>query len=295
MLSCTKPIARALTWTLLMGAVAAGARLLGGEEHPASLSCPFFAMDNGVARGKLTPPQQAEVLKRLGYAGISYDFVAEPELRKRIQAFQDAQLPIFGMYFPTRVDKEPFFDPARRKEVALLKGSPTILWLLMGGGRYREEDDKAVRLVQQVADLAAEFSLRVAIYPHQPDYVKTVEDALRILKRVDRKNVGVSMTQFHEWVAGKGEQIPATIRAAAPHLYMVTINGADRPGRGRQGIRPLGQGDFDVLTILQTLRDVGYRGPIGLMSYGLKGDPEKNLQQAMTAWKNYQAALAGKK
>lgn len=264
------------------------------EKAPAKSRWPFFAMDNGVGRGTLSPTQQAELLKRLGYDGISYNFAAEPELRQRIAAFHEAGLPIFGVYFPTRVDKEPFFDPGCRKQVALLKGSQTVLWLLASGGKYRAEDGKAVRLVEQVADLAAEYGLRVAVYPHQPDYIKTVEDALRIVKRADRKNVGVSMTQFHEWIAGKGDQIPETIRAAAPYLMMVTINGAARPGPGHAGILPLGQGDFDVLPILRALRDVDYHGPVGLMCFGLKGEPEKNLGPSLEAWKKYQALLAEK-
>lgn len=254
---------------------------------------PFFAMDNGVARGTFTPPQQAALLKRLGFDGISYNFVDEAETRKRIDAFREAGLPIYGMYFNARVDKDPFFAPDCRKQVALLKGSDTVLWLLTSGGKYRQDDDRAVQLVQQVADLAAEFHLRVAIYPHQPDYIKTVEDALRILQRVDRKNVGVSMTQFHEWIAGKGDQIPQTIRAAAPHLMMVTINGAPRSGTKGHGILPLGQGEFDTFAILRALREVNYRGPVGLMLHGVKGEPEKNLQESMQAWKKYQARLAG--
>jgi sugar phosphate isomerase/epimerase len=290
---CKTRVHQILAGSVLIGAILATGGLRAADQ-PVKSRWPFFAMDNGVGRGTLSPRQQADVLKRLGYDGISYNFAAEPELRQRIEAFREAGLPIYGLYFPTRVDKEPFFDPNCRKQVALLRGSNTVLWLLMSGGKYRAEDDKAVRLVQQVADLAAEFGLRVAIYSHQPDYIKTVEDALRIVKRVDRKNVGVSMTQFHEWIAGKGDQIPATIRAAAPYLLMVTINGAGRPGPKQPGILPLGEGDFDVLPILAALRDVGYRGPVGLMCYGLKGEPEKHLGRSMAAWKKYQAVLAGK-
>ena len=91
---------------------------------------PFFAMDNGVGRGTLSPSQQAEVLKRLGYDGISYNFAAEPELRQRIAAFREAGLPIYGMYFPTRIDKRRSSTPITGKQLALLQGSKTVVWLL---------------------------------------------------------------------------------------------------------------------------------------------------------------------
>jgi sugar phosphate isomerase/epimerase len=77
----------------------------------------------------------------------------------------------------------------------------------------------------------------------------------------------------------------------------VSINGADvkRPGYSWDRlIQPLGRGDFDVCDFLKKLRAAGYRGPIGLQCYAVKGDPAENLKQSITAWRAYAARLGMK-
>ena len=54
-------------------------------------------------------------------------------------------------------------------------------------------------------------------------------------------------------------------------------------------IQPLDQGDFDNRQLLATLREIGYRGPIGLMCYGIPGDARDHLARSMAAWKQMKA------
>jgi len=56
----------------------------------------FFAFDNGVGRGNLTPAQQAEMLKELSYAGIGY--TGTTALGERQRAFDQAGLVITSLY-----------------------------------------------------------------------------------------------------------------------------------------------------------------------------------------------------
>ena len=75
---------------------------------------------------------------------------------------------------------------------------------------------------------------------------------------------------------------------------VVSINGADgkQPGYSWDRlIQPLGRGDYDVCGFLKKLKTAGYKGPIGLQCYGIKGDPLENLKQSVSAWKEYQAQL----
>jgi len=37
----------------------------------------------------------------------------------------------------------------------------------------------------------------------------------------------------------------------------------------------------------------GYRGPIGLQCYGIKGDPETNLERSMMVWRRISAQVSG--
>ena len=62
-----------------------------------------------------------------------------------------------------------------------------------------------------------------------------------------------------------------------PYLYALNLNGMLRDGerRGRK-IVPLGQGDLD-LDLLKTIRDSGYRGPIGIIGH-TQDDAEERLR-----------------
>ena len=50
-------------------------------------------------------------------------------------------------------------------------------------------------------------------------------------------------------------------------------------------IRPLNRGTFDNRGLLKLLREIEYRGPIGLQGYGVPGDKAENLRRSITAWK----------
>jgi sugar phosphate isomerase/epimerase len=78
------------------------------------------------------------------------------------------------------------------------------------------------------------------------------------------------------------------LKRAMPRLWAVSINGADefdpKPDWQRY-IQPLGQGSFDVGTLLKTLKELGYKGPIGLQCFGIGGDTREHLARSMEAWR----------
>ena len=255
---------------------AADALTLSPVKHP------FFAFDNGVGRGKLSPAEQAEILKELGYDGISYNETVD--LTNRLAAFRAVQLKIFALYVHGFLDQPERYEAGLTNAVRMLKGTDTIIWLTIRK-IVGEHDAEAVKLVQEVADLAATGGLRVALYPHSGFYVATAEDALRVLKQVNRPNVGLTLNLCHELMAGHGDRLPEIIKACSPHLYLVSLNGADRGPTVKDTIKVLGEGRVDVAAFLKLLEDAGYRGPIGLQCYNLPGDPRDNLARSMTAWR----------
>jgi len=248
---------------------------------------PFFVFDNGL-NGIQDPPR---VLKELGYQGAG---VRALDIGGLIQAYEQAGLKVFSTYVGCRLDQTPPYDPRFKEQIAELKGTDVILWLTVLGGKRGQEDAKAAAVVREIADMAAAADLRVALYPHTGFYVATTADALRVARLVDRPNAGVSINLCHELITDQGPQLDATIRQALPQLMLVSINGADdkQPGFGWDRlIQPLGRGNYDVCGFLKKLKSAGYRGPVGLQCYGVKGDPLENLKQSIGAWKDYQAQL----
>ncbi len=139
----------------------------------------------------------------------------------------------------------------------------------------------------------------MAIYPHLGLYVATVEDAMRVLSAVTRTNVGVTVNLCHELASGNGLRLQEVIAKAAPRLVLATICGAtdkkDDAGGWSNYIQTLDRGDYDVFGMLVALQRAGYRGPIGLQCYNIKGDPKENLRKSMRAWRSYMTRLAAQK
>jgi sugar phosphate isomerase/epimerase len=255
------------------------------------LTNPFFAFDNGTGRDQKTPPEdQAELVKRTGYAGLGFSGAqGVPEMLK---ALESRGLRLFSIYVASRVDGEnPGFDPALPEAMKQLKGHGTVIWLTVQG-KSPDGEARATKIVREVADMAAGSGLRVVLYPHIGFYVGRIEDALRIRKLADRPNVGVTFNLAHFLAAKDEPNLDLRLREALPFLEMVSINGADHEGDWSRLIQPLDRGEFDVYGLLKKLRSMGYNGPIGLQCYQVSGDMEENLRRSMTAWRNFSRRLA---
>lgn len=257
------------------------------------LANPFFAFDNGVGRGSLTPEQQATILADLGYDGIGYSGAQGiPELLKALDA---RELKLFSIYVGAVLGPDgPKYDPGLKEGIKALKGRDTLIWFTLRG-RAPDADEQSVRVLREVADLAAESGLRVALYPHVGFHVATTEDALRIVKLVDRDNVGVSFNLCHFLKLDKAKNIDSLLERALPHLFAVSINGADHEGDWDRLIQTLDRGEFDLYGFLKTLKGLGYEGPVGLQCYQVPGDIRDNLGRSIRAWKSCSARMAAER
>ena len=84
------------------------------------------------------------------------------------------------------------------------------------------------------------------------------------------------------------------LQQAMPRLWAISINGADqfdeKPGWDHY-IQPLDRGSFDVGGLLKTLKELGYKGQIGLQCYGIGGDAREHLTRSMATWRKLIANL----
>ncbi|MEW6354885.1 MAG: sugar phosphate isomerase/epimerase family protein [Planctomycetota bacterium] len=207
--------------------------------------------------------------------------------------------PIGNIYVGINLDEEPPYPANLQERIRDMKGTNTVFWLTVRGRKVKD-DAKVAALIRDLASVAEEAGVKVALYPHFGFYVATARDALRFVKEVDRKNVGLTINLCHELKAGNGDELPKIVDEMKDHLFVVTVNGADRVKDAKSAgwdrlIRPLGNGDFDVYAFLKKVKSVGFNGPIGLQCYGLKEEPVAHLTQSMKTWKEYSARLAAEK
>ncbi len=253
------------------------------------LTNPFFAMDTGTKDDKhRTAKTQAEMLKELGYAGIGYTGVnGIPEM---LEELDKNGLEMFTVYVGVCIDPDKQKYNSQLKEaIRQLKDRDTIIWLTIESKKYSisspQGDPAAVEIIWEIADMAEELGLRVALYPHINTWLERVEDAVRVAKKVNRKNVGVTFNLCHWLRVDNEKNMKPLLETAIPYLFLVTINGADSGGENwKQLIQTLDRGSFDTYQFLKTLKDLGYTGPIGLQGWGIGGDVHDNLKLSMNAW-----------
>lgn len=245
---------------------------------------------------KRTFEQQAVMLKELGYDGVGHVWL--DKLDERIKTLDNAGLKLFQVTMVVDVTpgKQPYNEAQLKQAFELVKGRHVQFDLLLNGMKPSDPsvDPHAVQVLRDMSVLALDSGAQLLLYPHQGSWVERIEDSCRVADKVDRKNVGVMFNLCHWLRVDTSREYKPLLQKALPRLWAVSINGADvqdqKPGWDRY-IQPLDKGTFDIRAFLQTLKDIGYHGPIGLQCYGIGGDTREHLQRSMTAWRAIQAEL----
>ncbi|HUW60370.1 MAG TPA: TIM barrel protein [Candidatus Bathyarchaeia archaeon] len=241
--------------------------------------------------------QQAQMLKELGYDGVGHLWL--DNIPERLATLDAQGLKLFQITIVINMDPkaaEPY-DPSLPDVMRSLKGRNVEFLLIMNKFKSSDEsaDPRAVEILTKLADIAQENGLALLLYPHTGDWIEKIEDAVRVAKKVNRPNVGVMFNLCHWLKAGRGENLKPLLEQAMPYLRAVSINGADTAQEVLAGtgnwIQPLGSGSYDMYEFLNTLRDAGYTGKIGLQCWGIQGDVKVHLAQSIAAWRDLNKRL----
>ncbi|MGA0557972.1 sugar phosphate isomerase/epimerase family protein [Larkinella sp. VNQ87] len=268
----------------------------------------FFVLHNAI-RGDSTYKtfdQQVALVKSLGFDGIEIN---------QLDSFEGMKTALdkhrfTGSYFYLKMDLDAPLDARIEPAIQALKGSKTILapFVVSDSKRFKtpsaQGDSSAVAHLRQISAWAEKAGLQVAIYPHIYFYVERVDHALRLVQQIDRPNVGLTFNLCH-WLATtpKADRTDwkGLLTTLNPHLKMITISGANdvdasptQPGGlWNDYILPLGTGTFDTYEFVRyAVLDLGFKGPIGVQCYAMKGDKLTNLRNTMAVIQHYKNRLA---
>lgn len=242
--------------------------------------------------------EQAGLLKELGFSGAGH--VELVDINQRVKTLDEVQLRLFLAGLPLDLSKE--IGPQRQVlETALpvLKNRDVILYVVLRGLPTGDSQgmQPAVSALRELSDQVAPYGVRLGIYPHTNDWVATVPQAVQVAQRVGRPNCGIIFNLCHFLRNEPPESLDRVLELARPHLFAITINGADLDGTGdpdwHRLIQPLDRGSFDIKKLLNKLKDLNYTGPIGLMCYGIGGDARDHLTRSMAAWRKLQHDCGG--
>jgi sugar phosphate isomerase/epimerase len=244
--------------------------LFGRDNLAAWCIVPFDARKRG-------PEERAVMLRRLGFKRFVYDWRAEhiSSFDAELDALKLHDIELIGFWFPAALNQDA------RVILNLLKRHKirTQLWVTMqdpapGTREQTEKVAASVHALRPIADEAAQIGCTVGLYNHG-GWFGEPENQIAILDRLERPNVGLvyNLHHGHDHL----DRFPALLAAMKPHLLALNLNGMAKDGeKTGKKILPVGQGDQD-LSLLRTIRDSGYRGPIGIIGH-TQDDAEQRLQ-----------------
>ena len=222
---------------------------------------PFDAKKRG-------PEERAAMLEKLGIRRFAYDYRAEhiPQFDAEIEALQRHHIELVAWWFPTSLN-----DEARNILSVLERHKLHIqIWVMGGGAPTKSPEEQLARIrteadrIRPIAEAAANIGCTVALYNHG-NWFGEPENQLAIIETLGLKNVGIvyNLHHGHDHL----DRFPALLQKMKPHLVALNINGMVKDGEaGGMKILPLGQGDLDLI-LLKTIRDSGWRGPIGILNH----------------------------
>ncbi len=257
-----------------------------------------FCIDTHDAKRR-TIPQQAEMLGELGFDGAGYGLWLDENLDKNFETFTEAGLKVYLLHASVNVNPDkPAYDPRMPDAIRKLKGRPATVCVLLRGFPPGDPqgEEPAIKILRGLGDVAAEAGVRISIYHHTNDWTESLLYSLQIVKKTNHPNVGANFNLCHWLMIDGDKDYRPVLREHADKIFAVTINGAQLGAKTWTNglIQPLDKGDFDNREFLKTLREIDYRGPVGLMCYGIPGDVREHLERSMVIWKTWEAEWATK-
>ena len=257
----------------------------------------FYVFNNGVRTLPNAPvgfEAQAALVKRLGYHGLAGH--TEENYFELRAAMDKVGLEMPEIYIAMNiVDGKISYHEELKNIVEHSKNRDLLVTLHLHADDYMDNKTEGDKLfiegIRELADFAEPLNVKIAIYPHAGFYCEKLEHAVSLAKNIERKNAGAVFNLCHLLKVEGEDGWDKKVLAALPHLFMVSINGADTGNTKEMGweqlIQPLGEGSFDNYKLVKLLIDNGYEGKFGLQSYNIKQDCEVALTRSINKWNTY--------
>jgi sugar phosphate isomerase/epimerase len=247
----------------------------------------IFARDNLVAwcivpfdakqRG---PAERADMLARLGIRMLAYDWRAKdiPTFDQEFDELTRRKIKLQAFWLSSGLTPQRDANVAAVLDFLKRRSVKTELWYSVSTPKEfasLSQDQKIAAVAESVGYVAREarkLGCKVGIYNHG-GWTGEPENQIEVIRRLGLDNVGIVYNFHHgrEHMA----RFPDLFARMLPHLYAVNLNGMKDKG---PMILPIGQGDREF-EMIRTIRNSGYRGPIGILNHRTEVDAETGLRQ----------------
>jgi hypothetical protein len=239
----------------------------------------LFSKDNLVAwcivpfdANKRGPSERAEMLQRLGIKKVAYDWRQQhiPTFEEEILQYKKHDLEYFAFW-------------SWHEEMAQLIKKHKIrpqIWMTLGGGTgdtQAEKVEAAARGLLPFVEKTRSLGCSFGLYNHggwggEPSNMVAVTAWLRENANANHVGIVYNLHHGHGHISDFGK----VLALMKPYLLCLNLNGMNDNANPK--IVPLGTGQHDR-TLLKTIADSGYAGPIGILDHRGDLDAEKSLKQ----------------
>ena len=227
---------------------------------------PFDAKKRG-------PTERAEMVAKLGFKHIAYDWRAEhvAQFETEILEYKKRGLGYFAFWSTHEEAFKLFEKHGLHPQIWVTAPSPA-------GANQTERVEKAAAQLLSVVERTRKADCQLGLYNHggwggEPENMIAIAKLLR--EKHGAAHVGIIYNQHHGH--DHVDRFATALAAMKPYLLCLNLNGMTRDGEKRgEKILPLGSGELD-LPLLKIIRDSGYRGPIGIIGH-TNDDVEERLR-----------------
>lgn len=152
--------------------------------------------------------------------------------------------------------------------------------IVLAGGRNNHIRNHARRTLctalRDIGAAAEEYGIRLSLEPIHPgcgdewSFVNDLQSTLDIIESVDNDQIGIVLDTYH---VGMDEEVVRWLPDVIPHLQLVQLGDARHSPLGEMNRCLLGQGCVPLPTIMATLAEHGYRGPMEVELIGEDVEP----------------------
>ena len=272
------------------------------QEKKKELNNTFYPFNNAMRlpNAPESMDEQAALVKKIGYTAIGGHTGEDYFARRASLDKNGLNMPELYYGFNLEENGETSYKVGLKEIIKDSKDRDLIVTLFLNAQSFmknKEEGDPLMaKGIRELADFAADYNVKIAIYPHVNNYCEESAHSVKLAKMVDRKNVGVIFNLCHYLKVEGEEGWKEKVVDAIPYLFMTSIHGADSGNTKERGwdtlIQPLGEGTFDVYGLVKLLRDNEYDGLFGLQCYNIKQDFDAALTKSMNTWQSFKKQYA---
>jgi len=238
-----------------------------------------FTEDNLVAwcvvpfdAAKRGPAERAEMLARLGFTRLAYDWRGEhvPTFEQEILELKKRDIEMFAFWGEHDAMFRLFEKHGIAPQVWKTLGSPT-------GGTQAEKVETAAGRILPLVERTRKLGCKLGLYNHggwggEPENLVAVCRWLH--ENADADHVGIVYNLHHGH--GHINDFAESLASMKPYLLCLNLNGMNDGAQPK--ILPIGRGEHDK-RLLGLIVESGYRGPIGILDHRGDLDAEQSLRE----------------